>query len=61
MKCEGCVKAVKNALETQQGVFNAEVSLDSKTAIVTFDTSLVPESGLHAAIEMAGFKVEKAD
>jgi len=34
MKCNGCVTAVKNALEQLDGVESAEVDLESKTAVV---------------------------
>ena len=35
MKCNGCVAAVRGALEKLEGIESVEVSLESKTAEVT--------------------------
>lgn len=55
MSCMHCVKHVKEALE-KTGV-SAEVSLDKKTAEITFDGN-VSEETLKKAVEEAGYEVK---
>ena len=56
MMCMHCVKHVKDALTTIDGVSSADVSLESKNAIVTL-TSPVDDSILKSAVENAGYDV----
>lgn len=59
MSCEGCVNAVKRALEGVEGVDGAEVSLEDKRATVTHGPE-VRTSELVAAVETAGYKATEA-
>lgn len=56
MSCGHCVNHVKNALEELNGVTNAAVDLDSKTAVVEANGELSDET-IKAAIEDAGYEV----
>ena len=54
MSCGGCVNAVKAALTGVEGVKEAEVSLEEKTARVTSDET-VSADDLVAAVSAAGY------
>ena len=60
MSCNHCVASVKNALEGIDGVIEADVSLEDKSARVEFDKDLADEA-LVKAVEDAGYsaKIEK--
>jgi len=58
MVCEGCVAAVKSALESVAGVETADVSLEKKEAVVTYDPEQATEAGLKNAVENAGYGIE---
>ncbi len=55
MSCGGCVKNVTGALEGIAGVQKAEVSLEQKQAVVSFDGAKVQRADLLQAVEDAGF------
>lgn len=57
MSCGGCVKNVTAALKGVAGVGEAEVSLDSGTASVSFDPAVASREDLVRAVEEAGFEV----
>lgn len=57
MSCGGCVKSVTAALKGVAGVGEAEVSLDSGTARVSFDPAVASREDLVRAVEEAGFEV----
>jgi len=59
MSCEGCVNSVRNALARFEGVHNAEVSLDQKTAVLEVEDA-VQTADLVAAVEAAGYKATVA-
>jgi len=50
MTCGGCVKSVK-------GVEKAEVSLENKNAVITFDESKTDTDALIDAVEDGGYDV----
>ena len=54
MSCGGCVNAVKSALTRVEGVQEAEVSLEDKTARVVSEDA-VSAGQLVAAVEAAGY------
>ena len=54
MTCGGCVKSVTRLLE---GVEKAEVSLENKNAVVTFDESKTDADALIDAVEDGGYDV----
>ena len=52
--CGGCVKSVTRLLE---GVEKAEVSLENKNAVITFDESKTDTNALIDAVEDGGYDV----
>ncbi|MDZ7315415.1 MAG: cation transporter [candidate division KSB1 bacterium] len=60
MTCNNCVEKVKTALQKVEGVKNAEVSLEKRNAIVTYDDSKTDEKTLKQAVNAAGFKAKEA-
>jgi len=59
MSCQHCVKRVKNAIHSIDGVTNVEVSLEQKSAIILFDESKVRISTIEETVEEAGYHVVK--
>ena len=57
MTCGGCVKSVTRLLEGVEGVEKAEVSLENKNAVITFDESKTDTDALIDAVEDAGYDV----
>lgn len=58
MTCNHCVMHVTNALKELPGVADAKVSLEKKTAEVTFDESKLDKDDMAEAVKEAGYKVE---
>ena len=56
MDCAMCPVTVKMALNKVNGVIKAEVSLESKSAVVTFDDAKTDAQALVYATTNAGFK-----
>lgn len=59
MSCSHCVKRVKDALESVDGVRAAEVDLDTEQAVVTYDGA-VSRDQLADAVADAGYEVPAA-
>ena len=57
MNCGGCVKSVTGILQGVDGVASAEVSLENKNAVVTFDESKTDADALIDAVEDGGYDV----
>lgn len=57
MTCGGCVKSVTRLLEGVEGVEQAEVSLENKNAVITFDESKTDTDALIDAVEDGGYDV----
>ena len=57
MTCNGCVKSVTRVLTELTGVTKAEVSLETKNAVVAFDPGSLGVDQLRRAVEEAGFEV----
>lgn len=57
MTCGGCVKSVTRLLEGVEGVGKAEVSLENKNAVITFDESKTDADALIDAVEDGGYDV----
>jgi copper chaperone len=55
MSCGGCVRNVTGVLKALPGVIDAEVSLDSAQARVSYDPAAVSVEQMREAIEEAGF------
>ena len=56
MTCQGCVRSVKNVLESVPGVTTVEVSLQNGEARVVFDPVRAALGSLKAAVEEAGYE-----
>ncbi|MDZ7370929.1 MAG: cation transporter [candidate division KSB1 bacterium] len=59
MTCNNCVQKVQSALQKVEGVKSAEVSLEKRNAIVTYDDSKTNENTLKQAVNDAGFKAKE--
>ena len=57
MTCGGCVKSVTRLLEGVEGVEKAEVSLENKNAVITFDESKTDTDAPIDAVEDGGYDV----
>ncbi len=57
MHCEGCSKRLTKVLNNVEGVKNAQVSLENKTADIEYDENIAKLEELKEAIEDAGFEV----
>ena len=58
MSCQHCVAHVKNALLAVDGVENADVSLENKSATVTL-TKEVADKALSDAVTEVGYDVKE--
>jgi copper chaperone len=59
MSCEHCVRAVKDALSSQNGVKSVAVSLEEKNAQVVFDDEHTRLSDLESVIVEEGYEVNQ--
>jgi copper chaperone len=57
MTCGGCVRSVKNVLESIQGVTSADVSLEKAQATVTYDPAKADANRMKEAVTDAGYQV----
>jgi len=57
MTCPQCEAAVRNALLSLDGMKEAQVSLRTGTAEISYDALLLDEGSIQAAIEAAGYGV----
>ena len=60
MTCQHCVRAVTQALESQQGVSSAQVDLQAGRARVDYDESRVTPAQLANAVMDEGYTAEEA-
>jgi copper chaperone len=58
MTCQHCVKAVRDALERQDGVHSADVDLDAGRAVVEYDDGRVSPGQLAGAVAEEGYEAE---
>ncbi len=59
MKCENCKSKVENALNTLNGVSDAQASLAGKSVTVTYDAAQVQPEQMKEAVEGLGrFEME---
>ena len=56
MNCGGCVKSVTGILQAVDGVASAEVSLENKSATVSFDPAKPRAAALVEAVEEGGYE-----
>ena len=56
MSCAACVGHVTRALEGLDGVQSAQVSLDDKRAVVTYDPARVQTAQMLEAVDEEGYE-----
>lgn len=61
MDCAACAVSIQTKLRKQPGVVTAQVSYDTKEAVVQYDTTKLSPQDVIAAIDETGFKAEPAD
>ncbi|MDO4693519.1 MAG: heavy-metal-associated domain-containing protein [Eikenella sp.] len=57
MSCGGCAKSVAGILQAVPGVQQAEVSYETKQALIVFDPAQTSAQALAEAVEDGGFDV----
>ncbi len=57
MSCSHCQNAVSKAIESLAGVSKVEVSLENKTAVVSFDETVLTPTAIIASVEDEGYRV----
>jgi copper chaperone CopZ len=60
MDCAACAVSIQTKLRKQTGVVTAQVSYDTKEAVVQYDTAKLSPEKIIAAIDQTGFKAEPA-
>jgi copper chaperone len=56
MTCGGCVRNVKAAISTVEGVTDVQIDFKNRQAIVTSD-SVIDDAAVKAAVDEAGYEV----
>ncbi len=56
MTCQACAVGIENALESTDGILDARVIYETKTATVVFDEQVVSKEQIVAVINNTGFK-----
>lgn len=57
MRCGGCSRHLKKALEATPGVESADIDLEAKAVTVGFDAANTRPSAIKQAVHDAGFTV----
>lgn len=60
INCSGCVAQVKPSLDAAHGVERWEVDTNNKNKILTVEGEDLSEQSVIAAVQKAGFKIDKA-
>lgn len=58
MDCAACALNIQSVLKKQAGVVSAQVSFDTKDAVVRYDATKLSPEKIIAAIDQTGFKTE---
>lgn len=58
MSCNHCKMAVEKALKSLDGVLDAAVNLEEKSARVSFDPGKISAEDLKSVVTEAGYEVE---
>jgi len=61
MDCAACAVNIQSVLKKQAGVTSAQVSFDTKEAVVQYDATKLSPEKIIAAIDQTGFKAEPTD
>lgn len=59
MACQHCVKTVKEALLSNEGVSKADVNLEDNKAFVEYDSDKVSKDALIKAVNDSGYKASE--
>ena len=59
LKCKTCVRTIKNALASVDGIESADINLDSKSATVNFIPAKMDIAKIELAISQAGYDADK--
>jgi copper chaperone len=59
MTCQHCVRAVREALEGQDGVVRAAVDLEAARAVVEYDEASVSPRELAGVVAEEGYEAEE--
>ncbi len=59
MSCQHCVKTVKEALLSNEGVNKADVNLEDNKAFVEYDSDKVSKDVLIKAVNDSGYKASE--
>lgn len=59
LKCKTCVRTIKTALASVEGIESAYVNLDSKSATVKFIPAKMDVGKIEMAISQAGYDADK--
>ena len=60
MDCAACAVSIQKKLRQLSGIENADVSYDTKAAVVQYDTTKLTPEQIIATIDETGFKAERA-
>lgn len=58
MSCQHCVKSVKEALLSNEGVSKADVKLEENKAYVEYDSDKVSKDDLVKSVDESGYKAK---
>jgi len=58
MDCAACALNIQSVLKRQAGVQQAQVSFDTKEAVVQYDATKISSENIIAAIDQTGFKAQ---
>jgi copper chaperone len=59
ISCGHCVASIKDAVGTLPGVASVEANLDTKRVEIAFDSGRVSLAQIEAALDEAGYPVQK--
>lgn len=59
MSCSGCQLLVKEALEEQRGIMQAEASYLKGVVAIDYDPEMISMTTIKAVIEQQGFRVQE--
>ena len=61
IKCSGCLEKVSPQLNKEEGIKAWDVDLEDPQRILTVKSDTTTEEEIVAAVEEAGFEIEKVD
>jgi len=57
MSCEHCVKTIKNALLSLNGINNVDIDLKEKKVSIIFEPTLVSDSDIRVELDKLGYAI----